>query len=388
MAATYDVIVVGLGTMGSAAACHLAVRGRRVLGLERFGTEHTRGSSHGHTRITRQAYFEHPAYVPLLRAAADDWRWIEREAAGRPLLDLCGGLMVGPIDGPLVAGALLSARTHGLPHEVLTAAEVGRRFPAFRLGEGDVGLFEPNAGYLFAERCVSAHRSVAVRAGADLKFEEPLVEWWSTGDRVIVRTPAGSYEAGQMIVSAGAWLTRLLEGLGFSLAVERQTVYWFAPERPEWFAPARFPVFIWEKPDGHYYGIPATEGRGLKVARHYGGVPADPDETSAEPGPNEAWLRACLSRDLPDAVGTRQGFQNCLYANTVDNHFVLDRHPAYANVIVASPCSGHGFKFASVFGRVLADLATAGKTSLPIGFLSLDRFQEGAGEAAAKRYSF
>jgi len=221
-----------------------------------------------------------------------------------------------------------------------------------------------------------------------MRFDEPVTGWSSTGERVTVRTAAGTYEAGAMIVSAGAWLPRILTGLGFGLAVERQTVYWFQPARPADFAPARFSVFIWEKADGHFYGIPATDGRGLKVAGHHGGIPADPDEQTSDPGPHEAWLRACLASDLPGAAGSLEASQNCLYAKTTDNHFVLDRHPAFPNVIVASPCSGHGFKFASVFGRILADLATEAATSLPIGLLSLDRFRTGAAEPAAKRYHF
>jgi sarcosine oxidase len=384
MANSYDAIVLGLGAMGSAAACNLAVRGRRVLGLERFGPAHTRGSSHGHTRITRQAYFEHPDYVPLLREALDDWRWLERRSPGVPLLDLCGGVMVGPPGGPLVAGALRSAQLHGLPHDVFTPEEARRRFPAFRLGTNDVALFEPNAGYLFAERCVAAHRAEAKRAGAELRFEEPAVEWSSSGGRVTVRTAAGTYEAASLVVAAGAWLPKILENLGFELAIERQTVYWFAPLRAPDFAPGRFPVFIRECSDAHYYGIPATDGRGVKVARHHGGVPADPDEPPADnsPGPHEAWLRSRLASDFPGGLGPLQGFQTCLYAKTADHHFVLDRDPAHENVIVASPCSGHGFKFASVIGRALADLATDGRTALPIGFLSMARFQEGTAAPA------
>lgn len=369
----YDVIVVGLGGAGSAAAYHLSRRGLRVLGLERFGPLHERGSSHGHTRITRQAYFEHPDYVPLLLRAYELWEELER-LSGQRLLRVCGGLMVGPPDGPLVSGALRSARAHGLPHELLSAAEVRARFPAFHLSEDEQALYEPRAGILFPEACVRAHQQLAEAHGAELRFHTRVLDWASDGSTVWVRTDRGTERAASLVLAAGPWMPDLAR-LSVSLWVERQVVFWFAPRRPEWFQPERFPVFVWETPEAHFYGIPAVEGRGFKAARHHGGQPADPDRVPP-PDPEEAgWLRAQLARRLPEADGGLEGAVTCLYTNTPDEHFLLDRHPAAGNVVVCSACSGHGFKFTSVVGEVVADLVCRGSSPLPVGFLSLDRFR-------------
>jgi len=370
---TYDAIVVGLGASGSAAAYHLARRGRKVLGLERFGPLHDRGSSHGHTRIIRLAYFEHPDYVPLLRRAYELWEALARES-GQGLLRICGGLMVGPPDGLLVSGSRHSALLHDLPHELLTPEEVNRRFPPVCLEEGEVALYEPQAGILFPEACIEAHLRGAVAHGAELHFEEPLVRWEAREGRVLVRTPRGPYEAEALVVTAGAWIGRILADLHLPLVVERQVVFWFTPRTPELFGPERLPIFLWEVPDGFFYGIPAIGGRGVKVARHHGGELTDPDHVRP-PRPEEAaWLIGYLERRLPHAAGSIEGMVTCLYTNTPDEHFIIDRHPAHPNVVFASACSGHGFKFTAAVGQILAELVTDGRTDLSIGFLSLRRF--------------
>lgn len=369
----YDVVVVGLGGSGSAAAYHLARRGLRVLGLERFGMLHDRGSSHGHTRIIRLAYFEHPDYVPLLQRAYELWHALAEEY-GQELLRICGGLMIGPPDGLLVSGARKSATVHGLSHELLSASEVAARFPAFHLGPDEVALYEPQAGILLPEACIEAHLRGAKARGAELHFEEPVEHWEVRGDRVIVRTPRATYEAGALVVTAGAWLGRLLEELRLPLVVERQVVVWFRPLVPEWFGPDRFPIFIWQTPDGFFYGIPAFRGRGFKAARHHGGELTDPDRVRP-PDPKEAtWLVSQLRRRIPQGAGPIEGMVACLYTNTPDEHFIVDRHPAHRHVAFASACSGHGFKFTSVIGEILADLVTEGRTHHPIEFLSLRRF--------------
>lgn len=369
----YDVVVVGLGGSGSAAAYHLARRGRRVLGLERFGPLHDRGSSHGHTRIIRLAYFEHPDYVPLLRRAYELWEALARES-GRELLRISGGLMIGPPDGLLVSGARRSALLHGLPHELLTPEEASTRFPAFHLEEGEVALYEPHAGILFPEACIEAHLQGAAARGAELHFQEPVERWEAREDRVVVRTPRGTYEAGALVVTAGAWIGRILADLRLPLVVERQVVFWLTPRTPERFGPECCPIFLWQVPDGFFYGIPALGGRGVKVARHHGGEPTDPDHVRP-PSPEEArWLLGYLERRLPEAAGLIEGMITCLYTNTPDEHFLIDRHPAYPNVVFASACSGHGFKFTATVGQILADLATQGRTQLPIEFLSVKRF--------------
>ncbi len=368
----YDVVVVGLGGAGSAAAYHLARRGLRVLGLERFGPLHDRGSSHGHTRITRQAYFEHPDYVPLLLRAYELWEELER-ACQQQLLLVCGGLMIGPPEGELFSGALRSASAYGLPHEVLSPQDVRARFPAFHLAEGEMALYEPRAGVLFPESCVHAHQQQAQAKGAELQFHVRVVDWESDGRRVRVRTPNNVVEAGSLVLAAGPWMPELAR-LRVSLWVERQLAFWFVPRRPEWFSPDRCPVFVWQTEEGFFYGIPSVRGRGFKVARHHGGQPVNPHHVPPAQPEEAGWLRAQLARRLPEADGELEAAVTCLYTNTPDEHFIVDRHPEAPNVVVCSACSGHGFKFTSVLGEAIADLVSQGSTHLPVAFLSLRRF--------------
>src|SRR5215475_3795393 len=212
----YDTIVVGLGAMGSAAAFHIAGRGQRVLGLEQFTLAHDRGSSHGRTRVTRQAYFENPAYVPLLRRANELWTQLQRDSGSR-LIEITGGLMLGPPDSGVIKGTLASARMHGLPHEVLEAPEVRRRFPAFSLEDSKIGVLDKVAGVLFPEDCIRAHAAAATRAGAELRWQEPVVSWKATGDSVEVKTEQGTYVAGNLMLCAGPWIREFLAGLSVPL---------------------------------------------------------------------------------------------------------------------------------------------------------------------------
>jgi len=371
-----DVIVVGLGAMGSAAAYHLARRGVGVIGLEQFTPAHDRGSSHGRSRIIREAYFEHPDYVPLVQRAYEHWRALEEESGVR-LLVPTGGLMIGPADGALVQGALASARTHHLPHELITAEQVRRRFPPFRLQPATVAVQEPNAGVLFPEACVRAHLDGAARAGAVLHFEEPVLRWSANGGGVEVVTAAQTYSAGRLVVTAGPWAPQVLRDLGLPLAVERNVMYWFAPVRdPAAFAPQRFPIYIYEyQQDAFFYGFPAMGEGGVKVAHHHSGVSCTPETIRREVAPDEvAQMRALLAAHLPDANGALLRTATCLYTNTPDGHFLIDRHPQWNHVILACGFSGHGFKFASVVGEVLADLALDGWTRHPVGLFALRRF--------------
>jgi sarcosine oxidase len=374
---TYDAIVVGLGGMGSAAAYHLARRGSRVLGLEAFAPGHAAGSSHGESRIIRLAYFEHPDYVPLLRRAYALWEHLQAESGTR-LLHLTGGLFVGPPDGGVLGGSLRSARTHALPHEVLDAAEIRRRFPPLRPGDPEVGLFETRAGALFPERCVAAHLRLAEASGAALRFGEPVRRWAATPGGVEVQTDAGRYAAGSVVVTAGAWLGRLLYDLRLPLQPERNLMFWLTPrETPELFEPERFPIWIWDAGEsGAFYGLPHFERPGVKVARHHSGEACDPDTVSREPAPrDEQPVRRFVARRIPALDGPVAGAQVCLYTNTPDEHFVVDRHPDYPSVVFAGGFSGHGFKFASVMGEVLADLTLTGRTAPEAAFLSAARFR-------------
>jgi sarcosine oxidase len=376
VAMTYDVIVVGLGALGSAAAYHLARRGQRVLGLEQFTPVHALGSSHGESRIIRLAYHEHPNYVALLRRAYTLWEALEREASGE-LLRITGGLFIGPEHGEVFAGALESARLHNLPHEVLSAADVRRRYSVFHPSDGDVAFYEPNAGVLFPERCITAHLRLAAAAGATLRYETAVTRITAKDGGVEVETAGETFHAARVVVTAGAWLGRLLASLRLSLEPERNVVFWFEPRSlPERFDSDRFPIFIWERgAEGTFYGLPHVGLPGVKVACHHTGEVVDPDRVRREvDAADEAPVRHFVERCIPDLAGSLAGSTVCLYTNTPDRHFVVDRHPEHPEVVFAGGCSGHGFKFASVLGEVLADLAITGAASARIDFLGINRF--------------
>lgn len=358
MPASFDAIVVGLGAVGSAAAYHLAVRGRRVLGIDRYASPHTHGSSHGGSRIIRKAYFEGARYLPLLRRAYALWRKLEKDA-GLSLLRLTGGLAIGAKDGVLVKGARRSAEAHGVKHEILSADEVKRRFPAFRLPEGHVALWEPEAGALHPERCIRAHLSEARRHGAELHMREPVVRWEARSKGVEVETERGTYQAHRLVLCAGGWIKDLAPALAQSLSIERQVNGWFRPTaRAEQFAPSRCPVYIWEyAPEELLYGFPDF-GEGVKVGLHHGGEEVDHPqevrrETTAE---DEEVLRKHLRPLLPDADGPPVRMETCFYTNTPDEDYLIDRHSEHSQVLVVSACSGHGFKASSAVGEALADL--------------------------------
>jgi sarcosine oxidase len=373
---TYDVIVLGVGGMGSAACFELARRGRRVLGLEQFRFAHDRGSSHGQTRIIRTAYYEHPNYVPLVRRAFERWYDLEQRT-GRHLLTECACLNNGPAGGELVEGVRASVGGHGLAAEELTAAEIARRFP-FRFPDGYVGVLEANAGFLYVEECVRAHVDAAVSLGAEVHAEEPVRAWKAVGDGVEVATDRGTYHAARLVVTAGSWATRLLAGLGVPLAVMRQVLLWFdVGDNAPRFRRDTFPVFIADVPGGPFYGLPAIDRFGLKIARHYGapelpnpdGVSWDVTDTDVPP------VRAFLDTYLPGLLGPVTKGQVCMYTLTPDRHFVIDTHPDHPQVSVACGFSGHGFKFAAAVGEVLADLADRGRTGHAIEMFRATRFR-------------
>ena len=358
MPATYDVIVAGLGAMGSFALRALARRGRRVVGLDRWAPPHAMGSSHGGSRIIREAYFEHPAYVPLVRAAYELWEELEDET-GRQLLEETGGLMVGPPDGAVVAGSLASARQHHVAHEVLDAVEVRRRFP-FAPDDGMIGLLEQRAGVLFPESCIDAALQTARQDGAAIHANEPVQAWSADGAGVAVQTSQGTYRADRLVISAGAWLTTLVPDLPLPLVVERQLMHWFEPIGDRGRL-AACPIALFEyAPDQLIYTFP-DRGQGVKVGIHHAGELTHPDHIRRDVTPDdEAAVRALLARFVPSAAGAQRDARVCLYTNTPDGHFLLDHHPAHPQVMLVSPCSGHGFKFASVIGEIVADLVTGG----------------------------
>jgi sarcosine oxidase len=373
----FEAIVVGLGGMGSATLFELARRGRRVLGLEQFGLAHDRGSSHGHTRIIRQAYYEHPDYVPLVRQAFARWYDLEQHL-GTHLLTECPCLSLGPPQSELLAGVRASATRHGLAIEELSAVELRRRYPAFQVSDDQAGVLERTAGFLAVETCVLAHLRAARDLGAAVHSDEPVLSWQAGPDGVEVRTAAGQYRAERLVLTAGPWAGRLVADLGLTLTVMRQVPLWFEPADPAAFRRDVFPVFIADTPGGYFYGLPMTDAAGVKVARHYGApeLPG-PEGFSREAGAaDEAPVRAFLRAYLPGADGPRRRASVCLYTLTPDRHFVIDRHPRHDNVVLACGFSGHGFKFAPVVGEILADLAESGRTPWPIDLFRLARFQQ------------
>ncbi len=372
------VIVAGLGGMGSAAAAHLAARGASVLGFDRYTPAHDRGSSHGRSRIIRQAYFESPAYVPLLLRAYELWRQLDRDTPAS-LLTITGGLMIGTPESDVFTGSLASAQMHGLDHEVLDAAEIKRRFPPMTPAPGTVGLYERMAGFLDPERSTLAHLQRAAACGAELRFEEPVLFWAATSSGVRVTTSRATYEAERLVLAPGPWAPELLADLGLPLRVERQVLYWFDPIGGiEPFHEDHFPIYVWELERGRQiYGFPAQDGPpgGVKVGFHFGGQPttAETIDRSVSNGEVEQIRAAWVSR-IPSLAGPLLHTTTCMYTTTPDHHFILGTHARHANVIVASPCSGHGYKFASVIGEILAELAIDGRTAHDIALFSPMRF--------------
>ncbi|MHA6784346.1 N-methyl-L-tryptophan oxidase [Pseudonocardia saturnea] len=369
----YDVIVVGLGGMGSATVRQLAARGVRVLGLERFTPAHDRGSSHGGTRVIRQSYFEDPAYVPLLLRAYELWEEAEQDA-GVGLLTLTGGLYLGPPESTTFAGSLRAAEEWGLPHKVLDADEVRAQFPTFAPAAGDVALYEERAGFVRPEAAVAAHLDLAARDGADLRFGQQVLGFTETADGVQVHTAEGTFTAGHLVVSPGAWAPGLLADLGLPLRVERQVQHWFVP--PGGVAPyVDNPVFVSEQAGGaQIYGFPAVDGPdgGVKVAFFRRGRDTDPDALDRVVTDEEvAEMRARAAATLPGLAGPVLRSVPCMYTTTPDEHFVLRRH---GHVTIGCGFSGHGFKFVPVIGEILADLATTGSTAHPIALFDPRRF--------------
>ncbi len=374
--AQFDIAVIGLGAMGSAALATLARRGVRAVGIEQFKPAHDKGSSHGETRIIRLGYFEHPSYVPLLRRAYELWRELEAET-GQRLMRITGIVEIGPPDSAVVSGTLAASQQHALPHEVMDAAETMRRFPAFRLPEHYVGVFQPDGGTLAVEDATFAQFDSTQRhPNVEPRLFERVSSVTPRSGHVRIETEHTTIEAGIAIVTAGAWLPKLLPSLPVRLRVTREVQAWFKPIDPAPFADGKFPVFLLENRHGQHYGFPPNAQGLLKIAKHHhANETIDPDEGArAVDTDDEALIRPALADHIPAANGALAAAKTCLYTMTPDGHFIIDRLPGAENIIVASPCSGHGFKFAPVIGEILSDLATTGVTRHDISRFSLARF--------------
>jgi sarcosine oxidase len=373
--AQFDVVVVGLGATGAAALNRLARRGIRVLGLEPLTPGHDQGSSHGESRIIRLGYFEHPSYVPLLRRSYALWRELETEAQAK-LLHITGIVEIGPPGGEVVSGTLAASRLHGLPHQVMDAAETMRRFPAFKIPDDYVGVFQPDGGFIAAEAAIAAMLAQARAAGAEIQANCAVRSVTPRDNGVRIETSAGLLDAPSAIVAAGPWLSKLMPDLPSPLRVTREVMGWFEPRNPAPFLSGTFPVFLLESPLGQHYGFPPWRGGLLKIAKHHHrNETVDPNHVdrvvSAE---DEALIRPAVSQYIPAAAGPLRSAKTCLYTMTPDRDFLIDCLPGAPNIVVASPCSGHGFKFAPVVGEILADLATEGGAGHDISRFRLGRF--------------
>ncbi len=363
---TYDCIVSGIGGVGSATLSHLAARGAKVLGIDPFPPGHDRGSSHGHTRMIRLAYFEHPDYVPLLRRAFELW-----EDLGPGLYRETGVVQIGPPDGVVVPGVERAAREHGLEIEEIERGSV----PGLDWPESMRAVFEKRAGLLSVEECVRAHVARAQQHGAELRTGCTLLSWEADGDGVAVETTDGRLRASRLVITPGPWAPSVLDDLGVPFRVLRKSLFWYATDDPRH---VDIPAFYVELPHGHFYGFPKIDERGLKLSEHTGGTEIDePLDANREAAPDEqARIEGFLAAHAPGASATRTDHEICFYTMTPDEHFLVDRHPRHPQVAFAAGLSGHGFKFASVLGEVLSDLALDGATHHPVAFLGLDRFSE------------
>jgi sarcosine oxidase len=370
----YDVLVLGLGGMGSATLYHLAKRGLHVCGIEQFGVGHDRGSSHGAARVIRKAYLEHPDYVPLLHRAYELWEELEQRS-GRQLFVKSGLLLAGPPDSTTVQGLNACYREHNLPHRVMSAREAMNEYPRFSLPDDGIAFFDPEGGYLFVEDCVEAHIAQAAKLGADVRLHEEVESWHVEGDEVIVETERGTFSAPKLVITAGPWSSAVLGQFGVRLQVMRKVQLWYDSPNIEQFRGPDFPTWFVESGGEMFYGIPAIGDWGIKVAQHTGGqFVQDPNALDRSLRPeDETPVLEFLSRTFPDLAPRRTHFSVCMYTMSPDEHFILDHHPDHENVVLGCGFSGHGFKFASVVGEILCQLALDGKTRHPIDFLRLRR---------------
>lgn len=370
-----DVVVIGIGTMGSTTLWRLARAGVRVIGIEQFTPGHDKGSGHGESRIIRTAYHEGASYVPLVESALAYWRELEADS-GRTLLHLTGALTIGFPESAVVRGALRAAHTHRLPHEVLEADALRHRFPQHTVGDSDVAVYEKEAGILLPESSILAATEAATRHGAHLITNTRVLGIRAgSGATIEVETQDQLIHAGHVVVASGAWTPTLLPQLCPQLTVQRKVLAWFPARHPADYSPDRFPVFIRETPNAHWFGFPTLDRRTVKLALHHGGEHTTADELdrtvrSTDIAPLAELVRTYLSQ--LDSRPTRSSV--CMYTNTPDGHFLVGHLPDMGQVTVLAGFSGHGFKFASVLGEAAAQLAIHGETHLPIDAFSPQRF--------------
>lgn len=372
----FDVIVVGAGSVGMAAGYELAKKGVRTLLIDAFDPPHTMGSHHGDTRIIRHAYGEGVQYVPLALRAQELWEELSG-LSGKTLFARTGVLGAGPLGSPFLAEMQVSAKQFSLPLEVMSAEEINRRWDGMNLPDNFYGCYETNAGVLYSERCITAYRELATSLGAVLLTHTRVTDVQVETDHVTVTTDQGSYRGEKLLLSAGAWNPALLKSLGLQLPLvpTRKTVAWFAADE-QLYSSEKFPAFVFELEDSIYYGFPSIDQTGVKIGRHDGGHPIDPDQLDRTFGTypsDEGDVRSFLETYMPQAAGPLQQGRVCIYTLTPDEHFVIDHHPEHEHVIITAGFSGHGFKFASAIGEAASQLLTDGKSTHDLSLFALNR---------------
>ncbi len=373
--AIYDAIVIGVGGMGSAALYQMARRGMKVIGLDRYDIPNDMGSSHGISRIIRLTYHEDPSYVPLLRRSYELWRQLENTANERLLIST-GIINAGKETSSVFQGSKESCEIHNVPYEVMSGPEVNQRFPGYRLPEDSVAVYQADGGFLLSERCIVANVNAALELGAEVHGREPAIFWRPTRAGVRVETHRSDYDARRLVIAAGAWSGEMESILKPIAIPERQVLGWFQPSQPELFRPDRFPVFSAEFEEGRYYGYPSYGIPGFKIGKYnHLRQQVSPDSMDRDAHPeDEMALRGFTRRYMPLAAGPTLALKTCIFTNTPDEHFILDVHPGYPQVSIAAGFSGHGFKFCSVVGEIMADLAQEGDTRHDLGLFRLNRF--------------
>ena len=374
MDAAFDIVVVGCGGIGSSILCHAALQGKRVLGIDQFHPPHARGSSHGQTRIIRQAYFEHPDYVPLLLDAYEDWYRLE-SAIQQQLMITTGLLQAGPSDGIVVPGVLNSAKQHGLDVEYLSRIDLQKRFPMFEAPQDHEGAFEAKAGYLKVESCVQAHLDLARIHGAETWFDTQVLGHESRDAGIVFKTSRGAVRADRAVIAPGSWAQQWFDPNSPVLyRVLRKHLYWFQPSSSRWDISEGCPLFLFENDKGCFYGFPRLDEKGLKIAEHSGGeLVLDPSQVDTSLDSSDLKRTQDFTKDTFGEAFPLLDHQVCMYTMTNDQNFIIDQHPSDSRMLIASGFSGHGFKFASVLGRLLVEWLSSGIRDRRLEFLRLNR---------------
>lgn len=371
----FDVIVIGVGGIGSASVFHLAKEGVDVLGLEQYDIPHTMGSSHGGTRMIRLSYFNEERYVPLLRRAYDLWDELST-ISGEKLRYKTGSLDIGKPDGEVVRGAKNACSTHNLEHTILSGDELNEAYPGFEVPSEYEAVYQDDGGFLDPEACTIAHVDAAHEVGGEVRARERVTDWSANKREVEVETTKRVYTAEKLVITTGAWAYKSTDIFGEELQPEPRTMGWFQPKKPEQYTPDLFPVYHIESNNERIYGFPRYDQPGVKIGRY--GHPqgtVDPDTLDRTPtAGEEETLRSLLEEFMPDASGPTMGLQRCLITNTIDDDFIIDNHPDYENVIFGVGFSGHGFKLASAIGELISELSLDGQTKHDIDMFSIDRF--------------